>query len=89
MDRSEFEKSRRAEGFHSFELKTLDHTYATSPHAHPFDVAALVTKGEITLTCGGQARTYRPGEIFTMAQGTQHFERVGAEGVEYFAATRR
>ena len=89
MDTSEFERSRRAEGFTAFELKKLDNTYATTPHAHPFDVAALVTEGEITLTCGGQARTYRAGEIFTMAQGTEHFERVGGKGVEYYAATRR
>lgn len=89
MDTSEFEKSRRAEGFGEFELKALPNTYATNPHTHPFDVAALVTKGEITLTCGGEPRTYRAGEIFTMAQGMQHFERVGADGVEYFAAKRR
>jgi mannose-6-phosphate isomerase-like protein (cupin superfamily) len=89
MDTSEFEKSRRAEGFSDFELQSLPNTYATTPHVHPFDVAAFVTKGEITLTCQGQAQTYRPGEIFTMAQGTQHFERVGADGVEYFAGKRR
>ena len=88
MDTSEFEASRRAEGFDDFETKRLPNTYATTPHAHPFDVAALVLDGEITLTCAGTARTYRRGEIFTMAKGAEHFERVGAQGVEYMAAKR-
>jgi uncharacterized cupin superfamily protein len=88
MDTGEFEASRRAEGFGEFETKRLPNTYATRPHAHPFDVAALVLDGEITLSCGGTARTYRRGEIFTMARGAEHFETVGTQGVEYLAGKR-
>lgn len=88
MDTGEFEASRRAEGFDAFETKRLPNTYATKPHAHPFDVAALVLDGEITLTCAGAARTYRCGEIFTMAKGAEHFETVGLQGVEYIAGKR-
>jgi len=88
MNTSDFEASRRAEGYADFERKRLPNTYASTLHVHPFDVAALVLDGEITLTCGGKPRTYRRGEIFTMAQGAEHFETVGAEGVEYIAGRR-
>ncbi len=88
MDTNEFQKGRQAEGFSQFETKKLPNTYATAPHSHPFDVAALVLDGEITLTCGGKPRTYRRGEIFTMTRGTEHFETVGAQGVEYVAGKR-
>lgn len=88
MNTSDFEASRRAEGYADFERKRLPNTYASKPHAHPFDVAALVLDGEITLTCGGVPRTYQRGEIFTMAQSVEHFETVGADGVEYLAGKR-
>ncbi len=88
MDTSEFEARRRAEGYGEFERRRLSSTYASTPHVHAFDVVALVLDGEITLTCKGQPRTYRRGEVFTMAQGVEHFERVGPQGVEYVAGKR-
>ena len=46
MNTNDFEASRRAEGYADFERKTLPNTYASQPHAHPFDVVALVLAGE-------------------------------------------
>ena len=88
MDTNEFQRHRQAEGYGQFETRKLPNTYASKPHTHPFDVAALVLDGEITLTCGGKPSTYRRGEIFTMAQGAEHSETVGAQGVEYIAGKR-
>jgi quercetin dioxygenase-like cupin family protein len=52
-------------------------------HSHPFNVQAIVTAGDITLTVQGEARTYRLGDVFTMAAGCVHHEQIGLDGVEY------
>ncbi len=88
MDTDEFQRNRHAEGYREFETKKLPNTYRSSPHTHPFDVAALVLNGEITLSWGKNSRTYRRGEMFTMAKDAEHFETVGVDGVEYIAGKR-
>jgi quercetin dioxygenase-like cupin family protein len=52
-------------------------------HSHPFNVRAIVTAGDITLTVHGEARTYRLGDVLTMAGGCVHHEQIGLDGVEY------
>ena len=52
-------------------------------HSHPFDVRAIVTAGDITLTVLGEACTYRLGDEFTMAAECIHHEQIGLHGVEY------
>lgn len=89
MKPEEFESDWRNKGFASFETQALRPHQASTPHAHPFDVAALVVDGEITLIWGGERRTYRPGDVFTMATGTQHHEIIGPQGVTYLAGRRR
>ena len=50
---------------------------------------ALVLDGEITLTVSGDARTYRSGDVFTMAAGCAHAESVGPDGVRYLVGRRK
>jgi quercetin dioxygenase-like cupin family protein len=49
----------------------------------------VVLDGEITLTVSGDARTYRAGDIFTMAAGCAHAESVGPAGVKYLVGRRK
>ena len=57
-------------------------------HTHPFDADALMTAGELWLTCEGQTRHLLPGDTFFIAQGTPHSERYGPAGGTYLVARR-
>ncbi len=88
MDATRFETELRAEGFQEVLTKGLAAGTHNEDHHHDYDVKALVLEGQITLTVGSGARTYRTGEIFTMASGRRHVEDIGAEGVRYIAGRR-
>ena len=49
-------------------------------HSHPFDVRAMVLKGDFRLTRDGKTETLKPGEVFTMPRGCLHYESYGPEG---------
>lgn len=87
MNSTEFQERLRGEGY-AVEESAIAPNTSRAAHAHPFDVAALVLSGAITLTCGDDKRTYRPGDRFTMAAGTMHAEDVGADGVRYLVGRR-
>lgn len=89
MNTGDFENSLRAAGYREIETKQLPADTHNAEHDHSFDVRALVLDGDITLTVAGEARTYREGEIFTMAAGCRHVEDIGAEGVRYRVGRRR
>jgi hypothetical protein len=57
-------------------------------HTHPFSADALVTQGEMWLTCAGVTRHLVPGDRFTLAPLEPHAERYGAEGATYWVARR-
>ncbi|GGC68119.1 hypothetical protein GCM10011504_52600 [Siccirubricoccus deserti] len=87
MDAKEFEDALVRDGF-SAEVRVTEAGKVTPEHSHPFDVRALVLDGEITLTTTGSSRTYRQGEVFTMAAGCAHAEAIGPEGVRNLVGRR-
>ena len=87
MQREAFEAELRQGGYVPDETQ-LPAGKTTTPHAHEFDVRALVLAGEITLTCRGERRTYRLGDQFSMTAGDSHEEAVGPEGVRYVFGRR-
>lgn len=89
MNTTEFERALRAEGYESIETKSVAPGTHNDGHEHPFDVKALVLDGEIALTVADRSRTYRAGDVFTMAAGCRHVEDIGAKGVRYVVGRRR
>jgi hypothetical protein len=87
MDITEFERSLAADGYVAVPKQVPAETVVTD-HSHAWDVRALVTDGQITLTIDTVATTYQTGEIFTMAADCIHHEQVGPNGVEYLAGRR-
>lgn len=87
MDTTEFERSLTADGYVAVP-KEMSADTVVADHSHPWDVRALVTAGQITLTVDTVPTAYQAGDIFTMAAGCVHHERVGANGVEYLAGRR-
>ena len=80
MDAETFKAALLSDGF-SADIREIAPGHATPEHAHPFHVRGLVLDCDITLTTAEGSRTYRPGEVFTMAAGHPHAETIGAQGV--------
>ena len=88
MDTQSFEAELKREGY---ETGTGENpaNKINPEHSHPYDVKAMVLKGEITLNCGGGATTYKPGQVFTMARNTPHFEAYGPQGTTILFGRRQ
>ena len=89
MEPLEFEARLRRDGFGEVVTAEMKANEVRPEHAHDFEVRAMVLDGDITLTCGGEERTYRTGDSFHMAAGTPHAERVGGAGVRYLVGRKR
>jgi len=88
MQPAAFEADLHRDGFDEIDTRALPAAPPNAEHSHPFAVRALVLEGDITLTVAGAARTYRSGEVFTMAPGCRHAEAVGPAGVRYMVGRR-
>jgi quercetin dioxygenase-like cupin family protein len=88
MDTTAFEASLKSAGYGDIGTSKAPADKVTAPHAHDFDVRALVLSGELTLTTDGVARTYRAGDVFEMAAGCVHSEQYGPEGSESLVGRR-
>lgn len=83
-----FEAEARAAGFdEALEREWAPDTVVAS-HTHPFDVDALVTQGELWLSCEGRTRHLKAGDTFALARGVPHEERYGPQGATFWAARR-
>ncbi len=88
MNPADFESTLHRNGFSEVQTKALPADCFNAEHDHPFEIRALVTAGEITLTVDGQSRVYREGDVFTMPAGCRHEESVGPAGVSYLVGRR-
>jgi quercetin dioxygenase-like cupin family protein len=88
MEVAAFKQRLRSEGYIEGDVKAMEPGVINAEHDHPCDVCALVLDGEIGLTVEGTETVYRPGDVFTMAAGCLHAERIGQAGVRYLVGRR-
>ena len=89
MDSFEIFKSNAlAEGYDEAMVREWAPDTVVETHSHPFDADAVVTQGEMWLTCAGSTRHLKPGDTFSLASGVPHAERYGAQGATYWVARR-
>jgi len=88
VDTKSFSQRLRREGYVEGDPKFLEPGRVMPEHDHPFDVCGLVLDGEIALTIDGRETPYRAGQVFTMAAGCAHAEKIGATGVRYIIGRR-
>ncbi len=81
-DLAAFEAQLLAEGYRTV-ARDLPPGTQVPEHVHAFQAKALVTEGEIAITCGGETRVYRAGDVFTVTRDTPHAEAIGPRGVSY------
>ena len=84
-----FEAAARADGFDEVLERQWPADAVLDTHTHDFAVRALLTRGELWLTCGGQTRHLQAGDRFSLEREMPHAERYGAAGATYWVARRR
>jgi len=80
MTPEEFKAALLRDGY-SADIREIAPGTATPEHTHPFHVRGMVLEGDITLGTAEGSRTYRPGEVFSMAADHPHTETIGTQGV--------
>jgi quercetin dioxygenase-like cupin family protein len=88
MERAAFIDSLKADGFAEPVLIERAPDTGLDDHAHPFEARALILDGQITIVAGGNARVYRPGDVFHLRRDEPHAERYGPQGVRYLSGRR-
>jgi mannose-6-phosphate isomerase-like protein (cupin superfamily) len=77
------EAQLRSEGFvHTYVWQDGPNAFY-SDHTHAVETAHIVLDGEITLTQGGQTRTYGIGERCDVPANAVHSAKMGAHGCRY------
>jgi len=65
----------------------LDRVYGPNEfvglHAHDFSARAIVTEGEVVISCNEVAKLYQVGDVFEIAAGQAHTEQYGPHGATY------
>lgn len=88
MKQEQFLKMLDLEGFPAPTLVIREGAKFLDLHAHPFEVKALVTNGQIDLTVDGVKSAYIAGDVFHLLPNQVHAERYGNKGVQYLASRR-
>jgi len=87
MNHSDFEADLRREGYQVF-YGGLKADEVNTEHSHDWHARVMVIGGEITITRGGKAETFRVGDSCSVAAGEMHAEHVGPQGVAFIAGRR-
>jgi quercetin dioxygenase-like cupin family protein len=80
MNQSDFEEQLKKQGFAEVELQTLAPRHGKGRHRHHFEIRGLVISGTFVVQQRGDPVAYRPGEIFSVAEGELHDEWIEADG---------
>jgi len=83
-----FKADALAAGFHEALERHWPPDTVLNTHSHAFDAEAVVTQGEMWLTCGEDTQYLTPGGRFNLARDVPHSERYGPEGATYWVARR-
>jgi quercetin dioxygenase-like cupin family protein len=84
----EFSARATAAGFDEVMVREWAPDAVTQTHSHPFDVDAIVARGEFWLTCGDETRHICSGGTFDLPRDVPHAERYGPEGATVWVARR-
>jgi hypothetical protein len=80
MNENDFAAGLIADGYTEIATQRLEPRPVKGQPGHHFAIRGLVLAGSFTVTQDNQPTTYRPGQVFTVADGHPHDESVGPEG---------
>jgi quercetin dioxygenase-like cupin family protein len=84
----EFERAAQAQGFDEILVREWAPDLVIDTHQHPFAVKALVVRGEVWLSVGGDTHHLQVGQGFELQRAVPHAERYGGEGATFWVARR-
>ena len=84
-----FKKKFLDAGFDEVLERTWEANTEVPMHTHPFSVEAVVTQGEMWMTCRGETRHLTVGSTFDVQFEEPHAERYGAQGATFWVARKR
>ena len=82
----EFTAVSMDEGFDEVLVREWEANRVVDTHTHPFDVSALVVRGEFKLTLGDRVVILKAGDPFRLARDIPHIENYGPEGATVWVA---
>ena len=82
----EFTATSVEEGFDEVLVREWEPNRVVDTHTHPFDVSALVVRGEFKLTVDDKVILLKAGDPFRLARNIPHIENSGAEGATVWVA---
>ena len=88
MNQDAFLKTLSQDGFPDPILIIREKNGFLDTHAHPFEVKALVTHGQIDIVIDGLKQTYLAGDVFHLQHSQEHAESYGNNGVQYLASRK-
>ena len=88
MEREEFIAQLTGQGFETFVDVEREANGMLDSHSHPFESKALILDGEIRIVIAGLECTYRKGDVFELADGMEHAEHYGPQGVRYLVGRK-
>ena len=84
----DFQSMALSEGFDEVLVREWAPGQQLAMHTHPFEVKALVVRGELALTCHGHTRRIVAGGAFELEHEAPHSEHYGPEGATFWVARR-
>jgi quercetin dioxygenase-like cupin family protein len=84
----DFEAEALSQGFDEVTERHWAPKVVLETHTHPFAVRALLVRGDLWLTVGGETRHLRPGDTFELERDVPHAEQYGVDGATYWVARR-
>ncbi len=84
----EFQSAALAQGYDEVLVREWAPGQQLATHTHPFEVKALVVRGELALTCGGHTRRIMAGSGFELEREAPHSEHYGPDGATFWVARR-
>lgn len=88
MDVHKLEDRLRKEGFANTYIWQDGPGVTYSDHTHAVETAHIILEGEMTLTTGGETKTFGAGERCDVPAGAVHSARMGPKGCRYLIGER-
>jgi hypothetical protein len=88
MEAAEFESRLHNEGFsRTYAWRDEPETFYPD-HRHDKLTAHIILDGQMTLTIGGKAQTYYPGDRCDVSAGVLHSALIGPQGCQYLVGEK-
>ena len=88
MNEAEFRSEIEAEGYGNMRVIEFEPNSSNDMHTHDFTARAFILSGEFNLETEAGPNIQGPGGMCSLAAGTLHCEKAGADGATILLGTK-